>query len=317
MNTYLIYVLAAGFTGLVSLIMWLGFGIIKGRRIEASYENQLQEIVAAQDEDDIVERDRGRNLVERWNLYWMKVAKVTGVKRWQDKDSPAGKDFAMIGGALFLTVALVTRNPIVAILCTVLPIFLISMWLKMKYDKQSEVIQDQLPGFLFALKSNIQANETPVRAILKVVDNMPEPLRTDLNIVKQKILANASFAEALEAMAQKTNSAELKFLAACLIQAASTGANIEPQINTIQRVLEQRKAASDELNKAVKATLPSIYISSFAIPGSFFASYFLDTNARGFWFKDVLSYVVLAIVIALWGIGMFLSRKMVQSIKNL
>lgn len=216
-----------------------------------------------------------------------------------------------------VVVTVLLKNPILGIILPGLAVFAVSFVFKQKNNKKSEVIQDQLPGFLFALKANVQANETPQKAILKIVDNMPEPLRSELMIVKQKILSNSTFEESLTALFDNTDSNELKFLAACLIQAASTGANIEPQIDTIQKVLEQRKAAADELAKAVKSTKPAIWIASLAIPFSFLFSYFVDVNAKNFWFKEPLSFVVLFAVGVLWAVGLLLVRRMVENIRNL
>ena len=314
----LVYLIAGAGALAVGGFVWYLVYVLRSKQRETVYEAQLQDLISGySDEDELMKTDHGRNLIEKWNVHWKTVARSSGMAAYSERENAAPLHAAILAGAVFFLLTLISRNPIVGLAAAAGVTYGLSALLKMRHNRQASVIQDQLSGFLFALKANIQANETPVRAILKVVDNMPDPLRTDLMIVKQKIMANASFADALEALIQKTNSTELKFLAACLIQAAGSGANIEPQINTIQKVLEQRRAAADELNKAVRATLPSIYVGSFAIPGSFVAAYLMDPTAKEFWFREPLSYAALGVVAALYGVGMFMTRKMVESIRNL
>lgn len=314
----LVFGVSAGFAVLFALVGMYAATVIRSQRQDAAYENQLAELINGEsDEDEVMTLEKGRNIPEKWKLYWQNVGKASGIAHYSERNNNAHVEVLYLGGLIAVVVGVLTKNPIIALAAPVLAIYLISVIAKSRYNKQQSQIQNQIPGFLFALKANIQANETPVRAILKVVDNMPEPLRTDLMIVKQKILANSSFAESLQALLEKTTSKELRFLASCLIQASGTGANIEPQINTIQHVLEQRKKADDELQRAIKSTLPAIWISSFVIPGTFIATYFMDPQARAFWFKELLSYVALAMVIGLWGLGMWITRKMVEGIRNL
>lgn len=314
----LAYGIAGGGAVIFGLLIFWGSSILKSHARDLSYEAQLQDLLTGEsDEDELLRLERGRNLKEKWRLYWQRIGVGSGMDRYAEKNNTAYKDVLVVWLGLFIVVSFLMKNPFVGFLAGSATLYAFTLIAKGRYNKQQSKIQDQIPGFLFALKANIQANETPVRAILKIVDNMPEPLRTDLMLVKQKILANASFAEALQVMVDRTTSNELRFLGTCLIQASGTGANIEPQLNTIQRVLEQRKKAADELQKAIKGTLPAIFISSAAIPGSFIGAYMIDPTSRVFWFKTFFSWIALAIILALYGLGIWLTRRMVDAIRNL
>lgn len=314
----LAYAIAGGGAVLMGVLVWWGFKVMQNHARDAAYDDQLQDLLNGEsDEDEVLRLERGRNFSEKWRLYWQKVGTGTGFARYADKNNSAPRDIVVFWIGVVAITSVLLQNPIIGILIGSGAVYSFSFIAKFRYNRQVAVIQDQLPGFLFALKANIQANETPVRAMLKVVDNMPSPLRDDLMIVKQKILANAPFAEALQALVERTASNELRFLATCLIQASGTGANIEPQLNTIQRVLEQRKKAADELAKAVKGTIPAIAISSVAIPGSFLATYIMDPTAKQFWFKELLSWAALFMIGALYAFGMWLTHRMVENIKNL
>lgn len=102
-----------------------------------------------------------------------------------------------------------------------------------------------------------------------------------------------------------------------MIQATASGSNLEGQITVIQKVLEDRRKVTDELNKAIRAATPAIWVASIVIPGVFVATMLLDDNARKFWFTSFASWVCLGVVLAFYTLGVWLSKKLVDNIKNL
>lgn len=317
-NALIVYGIALGVGILVVLSLLFAIMKLRERSQSEKFDSQLQELIAGDsDEDDLTHIDRGRNIKERWILYWQKVGKTSGLARYEEKSNTASRDAIIFWFLITIIISVVFKNPIAGIAISTLGLYLLSVLAKGRYNKQSARIQDQLSGFLFALKANIQANETPVRAMLKVVDQMPDPLREDLIVVKQKLLANATFEESMRSLLEKTTSSELRFLATCLIQAAGTGANIESQLDTIQNILVQRKKAADELAKAIRSVQPAIYLCSVLIPGLFFGTWLISPTAKDFWFHTALSWVAFAMIVALYAVGMWLTRRMIEAIKNL
>lgn len=295
-----------------ALVMWIR---AMGRKTNKSYEEQLNELL----KDDIFDDNELKpKPLERWTNLWRDLFAQMGWERYLDVEtSTAGRDVAL--GMLIVAVAAsaITQNLFIGpFLALVLGagLYLVS---KNVSSKKSDAISDQLPGFLFALKANIQANETPERAIIKVIDSMPSPLYDDLLIVRNHILSNSTFKEALLDLKTQTANRDLKFLASCMIQATSSGANLEPQIATIQKVLDSRRAVSQEISKAARSASPAIWVSSIAIPGAFVAIFFSSPAAADFWFVNPISWILLGVIIGLWGLGVFLSRRMVNSIKNI
>lgn len=311
-NTFL-YLISSGIAILVAIILLTGFFYSKKKNKEQDYEEQLLDLLTDENKQ---EEENTKSIPYRWNKFWGSLFKESGLSRYSN-DEAAGREILILLIVLVASLSAVTRNPAVGTSLALVVIWVISMLLKSKTSKKEQQINNQLPGFLFAIKANIQANETPERAILKVVDSMPSPLYDDILIVKKKILANASFKEALEELIIKTSSKDLKFLAACMIQATASGANLETQISTIQKVLDARRKVSAEIEKAVRASQPAIVVASVAIPGVFIAMYFWDASAKDFWFVNVLSWVALAGVFALYGLGIWLTRKLVGNIRNL
>lgn len=315
-NSVFLMLIAGGLTVVVGFAAFLFWAVYKQSR-DKTYEQQLADLL----EDDLNytdEKDSDKiGLLTRWSRYWDAQFKELGWSRYNENPLRAGRE-VMIGVALVAIIGSVASGnvfigPVVAFLL----LFMGSYIIKMVTSKKAEKIGLQLPGFLFALRANIQANEPPERAVMKVIDAMPSPLYDDLVIIRNHILANSTFREALEDLSRKTASRDLKFLAACMIQATNSGANLDKQIATIQRVIEQRQEITDEINKAAKGAAPSMWAASIAIPGTFIGLFFSDMNAKAFWFVNPVSWVLFALIIGLWIAGILLSRRLVNSIRNM
>lgn len=307
------FLISGGVALLVGMIATIGVFAIQKNNKNSAYDRQLAELMSSDINDDRPKR----NLITRWNTYWGEIFRGMGWAKYSDPNNSAGRDVLLIGGFAALLTGLFLQNFIAGFAIGGIVIYIMSVFFKSKNNKDGDKLNAQLPGFLFALKANVQANETPERAVLKVVDNMPSPLYEDLLIVKNRILANSSFKDALEELSHKTASRDLKFLCACMIQASGTGTNLENQITVIQKVLEDRRKVSDELSKAVRSATPAIWVASVVLPAVFLATLFMDPSAKDFWFVDPLSYAALALVLLLYGGGVFLSKRMVDGIKNL
>lgn len=312
-NGLILMGISLAFTLLIAFVLTMWVRAIKNSD-NKSYEQQLQDLL----EDDILGVEKKPDgLIDRWTRLWGELFEQMGWERYDEDPKKAGKEVAI--GALVVAVlgSGVTLNFFIGPVLAAVLLAAVYMVCKNIASRKSDAISDQLPGFLFALKANIQANETPERAVLKVINAMPSPLYEDLLIVRSHILSNSTFKEALEDLRLKTANRDLKFLASCMIQATASGANLEPQIETIQNVLDSRREVTDEINKAARSASPAIWASSIAIPGAFIAIFFGDPNAASFWFVNPISWALLAVIAGLWGLGVWLSRRMVTSIRNI
>lgn len=316
-NSSLLFPIAVAtvLTILLSLLVFVVRLIIKRATNTVDYDSQIKELI--EDEDETVKTKTKTTTFDKWNRYWGNLFKGAGLARYNDKTAHAGRDVfvAMVIAAVILS--LVIQNIILGILVSIAVPFVIAFIMKSRINKKSSALNQQLPGFIFALKAQLQASETTERAMLKVVDSMPSPLFEDLKVVKNKLLASSSFKDALQELSRKTSSNDLKFMAACMIQATSSGANLENQLDSIQNVLKARREVEDEINQAVQSATPAMWIASLAIPGVFLASIILDSSAREFWLTQPIAWGILAVVAVLYGVSMYMVRGQVEKIKNI
>lgn len=267
----------------------------------------LNEILADDYEDDGV----GPVQLDKWSAYWTKLYSGAGF----DRDHPGFEAAALLLVGSLLGAGLL-RQPILGLLCGVGVLAGFAFFLKKKADMSSATINDQLPGFLFALKANIQANKTPDQAIISVASSMPQPLRNEIEFCKTRLLAGQSFEEVMRELGKTTTSRELDDLSRYMTIAAKNGASLEGAIDTIQDIVKKKKEIADEKKRAVKATSFDLYTSIAAIPIAFVATYFMSAQAKEFWFTDIISWAALAIVILLYVAGVFLSRKAARSLDD-
>lgn len=315
--------IALSFAALCALLAVVAYIYIKRGSSKVSIDEQISELLEddlLEDSlDEVISEGAGKkpNLVFRWNAYWSELTQNAGVGRYAQDASRAGRDMLILFVSAGILTAIVFRQPVLVAIVPAVLALATSSALKMRNNKDEEKLRKQLPGLLFAIKANLQAGDTNERALMKVVDSMPEPLREDLLVAKKILLANGTFKDALEALGEQTTSRDLQFLCACMIQASKSGSSITYQIDNIQEVLKARQQVSNTIAKAVKSVSPSIWVSTLAIPIVFFASLLIDTSAQGYWFKSFTSWVVLAIVLALYVLGIWLSKKKVDKIKNM
>lgn len=315
MDKFFPFIVATVATVLVILLLIVVRLIIKRATQTVDFDAQLQELI--QDDDESEKPKTTLTIFDKWNRYWSNLVKEAGLARYVGKSERAGRDVFILMVIAAVILSLVIRNAVLGIGIAIVIPFAFSFIIRQQINKKATALNLQLPGFIFALKAQIQASETNERAMLKVVDTMPSPLYEDLRVVKNKLNASSSFKSALEELSVKTSSKDLKFLAACMIQATTSGANLENQLDSIQKVLEARRKVDDEINQAVQSAMPAMWIASLAIPGVFLASVLLDSGAREFWLTQPIAWVVLAVVAALYGISMFLVRNQVEKIKNI
>lgn len=314
-QTLLIVLVAVGISILIGFLMVFLLNFVNKKDKNKAYRELLDDVLVYDDEDDEIELRE--TWLQRWDKYWTERFKAVNTEKYSENPTIAGREAMFLSIGLGVVISLVVRNPIAGIFVAVVVLYILAISLKNIADKNAMKLDHQLPGFLAALKANVQANETPERAILKITDTMPSPLREELNIAKQSIQASNKFSDALLELKTRTKSKNLAFLCSCIIQANNSGANLEKQIGVIEEILRNRREINDSINREVRATTPAIWLSSLIIPGVFVLTLFMSPESREFWFKDPISWVALGGVIVLYLLGIWLTKRLTDAVRNL
>ena len=306
----LVALLGTFLVGLIGYLVYMALSPVE----ENDYIDQLKEIV-----DDGSANDRKKeNIVSKWNNYWGKLLGESEIERYAlDDKEKAGREIIMLFVGVFFVSMLLLKNPVLPLAIVAVAWYVIVFYVRSASVKRTRAIEDQLSGLLFSVKSNLQAGDTNEKSLMGVVDSMPNPLREELTIGRNILLASGTFREALEAMSAGTSSNVLKFLCSCMIQAASSGASMTMQIDNIQKVLEERRRVSSEIDKAVKSVAPAMWLAGLVIPIMFVVSYFIDGAAQDFWFSTLLGWAGFGIVIALYVAGLIITKNQVDKVRNI
>lgn len=305
------YLISGAFALIIGIVLIVGYLLYKKNIKSSSYDEQFAVLMGAEDSES--ERI---SIFSKWNSYWSNLMRNTGLLRYEDANNRGGTDVIILAVAMGIIISFLLKNPLAGVVLPLVALVAASFFLKNASSKKRERISKQLPGFIFALKANIDARKTPEQAFLNVVADVPSPLYEEISMVRDRLRANEPFTDALIAMKDTTSSNDLKFLAACIIQANASGGDIKEQLITIQDILERQQEVSDEITKGAKTATPVLWVATALIPGSIIGMLILDQTARDFWFKDPISWILFMIIVAFYGFAVYYVRKQVEGLRN-
>lgn len=213
---------------------------------------------------------------------------------------------------IYILSILIFRNFGIGLIPIFLMILLINMQVNARIEAKNVIFEDQIPGFLSILKSNVQAGETPERALMGAIANTNNPLYNELKIA-ESLTQSGTFHVALSTLREQTSNETLKFLCGCIELSASVGANLEEQIEIIEEMLEAKRSLKRKLAVAVSENRPLVYVSCVLIPGLFMFTYLTNQATREFWFQNLVSWVAFALICAIFGAGIYFSEKTIKN----
>lgn len=256
---------------------------------------------------------------EKINVFKIYKNKMVNMTRAADVVKPTRTDEEIISSIItvsvvsYLLFTLIFLNPGIGLLPVLLFHVGYMMYCNRRIRKKEELFESQIPGFLSSLKSNIQANETPERALINAIDNTQRPLYDELIIAKQLIQAG-TFTSALGTLRKKTYNPTLKFLCSCIELAAKVGTNLEAQIEIIEVMLENRSSLKRKLASAEAENKPLLFVSAGIIPFVFIFTYFMNEQARSFWFVNPWSYLVFFGICLIYISAVYFANKLIDKV---
>lgn len=179
--------------------------------------------------------------------------------------------------------------------------------------KRIVAMERQLPQLLSGLRANLQAGSTPQQAMLEVADDLPSPLGDEMRTLKRDLNVNVSLEIAMEDLARRVPSREMKFLVASVEIAVRSGADLDPQLATIQEIVQQRTRIRQKLRAAVAQVKPTQALAYGAVPLMFVVSTRNPENTA-YWFGPGLFLLVIAG--GLYAAGGYAIKFMVKGVEN-
>lgn len=265
---------------------------------------------------ELADQDKGELEIntKTWWGYWLKLYMNTGVVPKNLNDP--GNTAIVVAVMAFGIGALVWPRDLLAgfgflFAC----LFGMRLYFNFLVKKRIKTLEKQLPLLIASMRANLQANATPQAALVASVDEVPEPLKNELLLLKKDLAFNVSLPDALANLSARVPSREMKFLISSIEIATEAGSNPAPQLEVIQGIIDQRTRIRQKLEAAVAEVQPALVVSGVTIPASFIFSFYSSPENRDFWLS-FYGLIGAGVVVFLYAVGMFISKKLVDGVEN-
>lgn len=300
--------------GLVVLFFFLGVGRIVTKRDRSEQFHSLIDSLT-QSEVELERQDANLPDPKTWSGYWYGLVLKTGAK----PDNANTPGIMVMGIALFAFVFgfIVWPGDILGGLAFAIgSIFIVRAFYVTKVKARLILMDKQLPNLLSGIRANLQANLTPQQAIVNQAKEVPAPLGSELKILVEEMSVGINLDTALRNFGQRIPSREIAFLVSAFRIAIKSGADLDPLIETIQRIVIQRNRITNALASAVAKVQPAIWVTGVMIPAAMIWSFYSSPTNQDFWTGIPFGPIALLIVGFLYGLGLFIAKKQVDRVRN-
>lgn len=302
----------------VGIIVFLLLQARKAKNIEKEFILQLERVSGIPDSEYRLQRELEKNskdLISRWNKYWGRLLKYSGYINQELEDSQIGLLVVFVLLITYVLCFMIFKNPGIGLVPALLLLYIVPTMAKAKIKQKERIFDDQIPPFLAVLKANIQANETPERALINTIEQTNDPLYSEVVIAKALTEAG-TFRSAITQLRKRTKNDSLKFLCSCIELSTQVGANLEEQIVVIESMLEVKRGLKRKLELAIQENKPLVVVTSMLIPGLFLYMYLTNEMTRDFWFVSPMSWIVFFIVVGVFAGSVYLTNRIIEKTAN-
>jgi len=145
-----------------------------------------------------------------------------------------------IAAFLMLTMATGASLPIRALLSVGMGVGGVYFWVNSKAKKRIAMIEEQLPDAVELMVRSLRVGHPFVSAINTVSKEMADPLGSELGIIADEAAYGRDVSEAIEAMAERLDLQDLRFLAVAVGIQQKSGGNLAEILSGLARVIRSR-----------------------------------------------------------------------------
>lgn len=298
------------------VVLFTIFGIMRvltPRNTEKDFEDMIASITESE-----LELDRAdANLPDEktWSGYWYGLSQKAGV----DFESPATPGLLAMGLPLVFFLAgffIFPRDFVGGAGAALIAGFSLRAWFLMKARARLHLMERQLPNLLAGLRSSLTAGRTEQQALVAQAKELPAPLGTELKKVSEELNVGITLDNALQNLATRVPSREIRFLVSSIRIALSTGAELRELVSTIESITVQRGKLANHLGTAIAKVQPTLWVVGLIIPLAYLFSFYQAETNREFWMSFPIGIIITAVVAFLYGVGMFMTKKMIDRVRN-
>lgn len=305
--------------GAAVMLFMLGISERKNSHSKKSEENwdRLLSYIAEDNGVDesvvtnIEKRQRARRNLNRWNTYWLNLFE-------QSYQDPVPVEEFSRPGKIVAATALVAGAagsvllfPI-GIVAAPVSVVMVYMWKKRVITSKNAAFDSQLVNLTDSMKQNIAAGRTPTKALQDSIDDQMEPLRGELQSVKEEIMMGVPIAEVMDKLSERNNSREMKFLASAISLSVDSGAELGPQLHVIGEKLASRAKIRRLIEQAVASTRGTMLVTIVSVPAGYVWSYLSNREVWG----SGVGFIATCVIFGLWILAMFIMSRITAGVKK-
>ncbi|OUO92116.1 hypothetical protein B5F40_01945 [Gordonibacter sp. An230] len=253
---------------------------------------------------------RGRPLSDR-ALY--EVGKEAAIRRAARSKGRGGEGLptcvralAVVGGvAAAFSFATVTSGSVpVGVLAAVGVAAARGAWTRCAQGRRRALFDRQFARMLPQLAASVRSSLTVERALRVACARVDDPLRDELARVVADITYGTSLPDALEDMARRTGSDDVRALAAATRMQRKFGGSLAPVLDMVAGHVNARLKAARELETEVAGTRLAKWFVALSMPCIFFMMFAANADFARFYTEEPLGWVLAGVAIALEVIGL-------------
>ena len=182
------------------------------------------------------------------------------------------------------------------------------VFVRRRTRKRRELFDAQIARALPQIAASVRGSLTLERALRVALVHMEDPLKDEF----ARVLADASYGmplhEALEAMARRTQSVDVKTLAAATRIRQGTGGSVGSALALISTRVNARLKEERELRVEIASTRMAKWFVAAAMPAIFLLMYATNADFARFYEQEPLGWAVLGVAVVLEVTGLALAH---------
>ena len=146
-----------------------------------------------------------------WSKYWYRLFQRAAIGQVTDIRQPGMIALAVM--CVGIAVGKIVIGDIGLILGPILALVSLAGSKSFATSKKNEAFDRQLGLLVDAMKQNLQGGKTPPNALASAIEELPDPLYSEMYSVRNEILTGAPMHEILTELSERNDTREMKFLA--------------------------------------------------------------------------------------------------------
>ena len=227
-------------------------------------------------------------------------------------ETPAANWAAGVAAIAFVSLSLaaaLTGDPGIGAVVGAAALATAGVWLHVRRLRRRELLDRQLARALPQIAASVRSSLTLERALRTAASHVEDPLREELARVLADTAYGTTLAMAFERLARRTDSPDVRSLAAAVRIQQRFGGAVAPVLDLIAAHAAARLRTSRELKTELAGTRLAKWFVALAMPAIFFIMFATNADFSQFYREQPLGWIVLGVAGCSEAFGLFACQR--------